>query len=69
MAREFTLSIGKLIQESLPKNRVVRINDLRDMASAVYRGRKTRYQRNSLLTLAPFGVLPIVLPMVLVIET
>ena len=40
MAKDCTLSTGKLPLGGLPSNSVVRINDHPNMTSAVYRGRK-----------------------------
>ena len=39
MAKECTLSTGKLSLGGLPRNSVVRITDRPDMTSAVYHGR------------------------------
>ena len=40
MAKECTLSTGKLLLGDLPRNSVVRITDLRNMTSAVYNWHK-----------------------------
>ena len=39
MAKEFTLSTGRLPRGGLPRSSVVRLTDNTDMTSAVYRGR------------------------------
>ena len=46
MAKECTLSTGKLHLGGLPRNSVVRITDHPDMTSAVYRGHKGTNQTN-----------------------
>ena len=47
MAKECTLSTGKLPLEGLLKNSVVRITDGPDMTAAVYHGRKATNQTNN----------------------
>ena len=46
MVKDCTLNTDKLSPGGLHRNGVVRINDRPDMASAVYRGRKTTNQIN-----------------------
>ena len=46
MAKECTLSTSKLSPGGLPRNSVIRITDLPDMTSAVYRGCKATNRTN-----------------------
>ena len=46
MAKECTLSTGKLLLRGLPRNFVVKITDCCSMTSAVYLGRKETNQTN-----------------------
>ena len=46
LAKECTLSTGKLIQGGLPSNSVVRINGRPDMTSTIYCRREASYQGN-----------------------
>ena len=47
MAKEYTLSTGKLPQGGLPRNSVVRITDSPDLTSAVYCGYKVTNQTDN----------------------